>query len=196
VLQINKESRILSNFLNEKVATNSLAELKQRNVKVIVNAKIDSVTTLPDGKTELALSNGDKVVTDFYLPAVGLEANSSFMPKNLLNDRGEIMVDEFMAVKGVKDIWSCGDVADIQTNKVFYASQQAPVLAANIHASLTSKPTTPYKPNNKPMGAVTVGRNKGFGAFGNWSLPGFFIYHMKVKTMMVENLPKTIAGTA
>jgi apoptosis-inducing factor 2 len=192
---VSKDDGILKGFLGDKVANNALNELKKNHVKVVVNATIDAVKTLESGQTELTLSNGSKMITDCYIPCVGLSPNSSFMPKTLLNAKSEIMVDEYMQVKGAKDIWSCGDVADIEANKVFHIASQAPMCAANIQASLTSNPKTPYKPSNKPMGAVTVGRAKGFGAFGSWSLPGFLIYHMKVKSMMVEKLAKALAGT-
>lgn len=192
---MSKDDGVLKGFLGDKVANNALNELKKNHVKLIVKTTVDAVKTLESGQTELTLSNGSKMVTDCYIPCLGLSPNSSFMPKPLLNRHGEIMVDEYMQVKGVKDIWSCGDVADIQANKVFFIAAQAPMCAANIQASLTSKPKTSYKPNNKPIGAVTVGRAKGFGAFGSWSLPGFLIYHMKVKSMMVENLAKALAGT-
>jgi apoptosis-inducing factor 2 len=119
------------------------------------------------------------------------------MPKNLLNANGEIVVDEYMAVKGAIDIWSCGDAADIQAKQAMYTGEQAAYLAATLHSVLgTGKKTgAPYKINPKPMGAVTVGRAKGFGQMGTWSLPSFLIMFLKGKTMLVEKLPAAINGT-
>jgi apoptosis-inducing factor 2 len=137
------------------------------------------------------------MLCDLYLPCVGITPNTSFMPQNLLNPQGSIMVDEYMAVKGASDIWSCGDAADIEAKKVMYAGEQAAHLGKTLHSVLTTGKKTgdPYKPNPKPMGAVTVGRAKGFGQMGSWSLPSFLIMFVKGKTMMVENLPKVINGT-
>jgi apoptosis-inducing factor 2 len=135
------------------------------------------------------------MVCDLYLSCVGVTPNTSFMPKNLLNANGDVMVDEYMAVKGASDMWSCGDAADIQEKKAMYAGEQATHLAATLHSVLTTGKTgAPYKPNPKPIGAVTVGRAKGFGQMGSWSLPNFLIMFLKGKTMMVENLPKVING--
>jgi NADH dehydrogenase FAD-containing subunit len=137
------------------------------------------------------------MLCDLYLPCVGVTPNTSFMPKNLLNPQGSIMVDEYMAVKGASDIWSCGDAADIQAKKVMYAAEQAAYLGKILQSVLTTGKKTgdPYKPNPKPMGAVTVGRAKGFGQMGSWSLPSFLVMFLKGKTMMVEKLPKVIDGT-
>lgn len=137
------------------------------------------------------------MLCDLYLACVGIKPNTSFMPKNLLNAHGEIMVDEYMAVKGASDMWSCGDAADIQAKKAMYVGEQGPHLAATLHSVLTTgkKTGAPYKPNPKPMGAVTVGRAKGFGQMGTWSLPSFLVMFLKGKTMMVEKLPNVINGT-
>lgn len=137
------------------------------------------------------------MLCDLYLSCVGVTPNSSFMPKDLLNAQGFIVVDEYMAVKGASDMWSCGDVADIEAKKAMHAGPQAAHLAATLHSVLaTGKKTgAPYKPNPKQMGAVTVGRAKGFGQMGSWSLPNFLVMFAKGKTMMVENLPKVVSGT-
>jgi NADH dehydrogenase FAD-containing subunit len=118
------------------------------------------------------------------------------LPKALLNARGELTVDPYFAVKGAKDIYSLGDVADIQAKKALHVGPQAEYLGKILNLILTGKPVpAPYKVDNKPMGAVTVGRSKGFGVMGSWSLPNFLIQFAKGKTMMVENLPKAVAGT-
>jgi apoptosis-inducing factor 2 len=158
---------------------------------------VTSADTLPSGQTELTLSTGEKMLCDLYLPCVGVTPNTSFIPKKLLNAHGEIMVDEYMAVKGVSDIWSCGDAADIQAKKVMYVGEQAAYLAATLHSILTTgkKTGAPYKLNPKPMGAVTVGRAKGFGQMGSWSIPSFVVMFVKGKTMMVEKLPAAVNGT-
>jgi NADH dehydrogenase FAD-containing subunit len=196
VQQISKDDVILGNFLpSPKVGTSALKELQARNVKVVFKKMVTSAETLPSGQTELTLSTGEKVVCDLYLAATGVTPNTSFMPKDLLNDRDEIVVDEHMKVKGANDIWSCGDAANIQAKKVMYAAEQAKYLGATLHSVLTTGGIkTPYKPDTKPMGAVTVGRAKGFGQMGSWSLPSFMVMFLKGKTMMVENLPKMITG--
>jgi apoptosis-inducing factor 2 len=163
----------------------------------VFKKKITAADTLPSGQTELTLSTGEKMLCDLYLPCVGVTPNTSFMPKNLLDAQGSIMVDEYMAVKGTSDIWSCGDAADIEAKRVMYVGEQTGYLGKTLHSVLTTgkKTEAPYKPNPKPMGAVTVGRAKGFGQMGSWSLPSFLVMYVKGKTMMVENLPKVINGT-
>ncbi len=133
---------------------------------------------------------------DLYLPCVGVRPNSSFVPKSLLNSKEEIVVDEYLAVKGVTNIWSCGDVAAIEGNKVLPANAQAIHLVQTLEALLLNRAKkSPYKPSEKPMGVVIVGRKKGFGQVGSWSLPNFLIQSAKGKTFMVEKLPNVVDGS-
>ena len=187
---------ILRGFFGQKIGSNSLKELQNLNVKIVFKATITLATPGSSGQTQVTLSTGEKKVVDLYLPCVGVRANSSFMPSALLNTRGEITVDEFMAVKGVKDVWSCGDVAAIQANKFTHANEQAAHLARTLNFVLSggSKPA-PYKPNTTDMGAVIVGRRKGFGQVGWLTLPNFLIQSAKGKTFMVEKLPNVVNGS-
>jgi hypothetical protein len=42
------------------------------------------------------------------------------VPKDLLNDKGDVMVDQFLRVKGVKDVWAAGDIVDCQPGQFVY----------------------------------------------------------------------------
>lgn len=120
------------------------------------------------------------------------------MPTQYLNAHSEITVEPSLRVKATQNIYSCGDVADIQSNRLMYIAGQASALAANVQAAFLSKELKAYKPaftDDKPVGIVTVGRDKGFGAYGTWSIPGFVAYYAKVKTMMTEKMAKAVQGS-
>lgn len=63
-----------------------------------------------NGKTEVALSNGETLVTDLYLPTVGMTPNSECVPGALLDDKKLVKTDEYMRVPGAENVWAVGDV--------------------------------------------------------------------------------------
>lgn len=68
----------------------------------------------------MSLSNGEKKVVDLYIPTIGTIPNTEYVPKDLLNDKGDVMVDQFLRVKGVKDVWAAGDIVDCQPGQFVY----------------------------------------------------------------------------
>lgn len=101
-------------------------ELKKLHVKVVKDTKIVSSSTAADGKTELALSNGEKMMVDLYLPTIGVIPNSDFLPKSLLDDNGFVVVDQYLKVKGAEDIWAAGDINNCQPAQYIYCGKSFP----------------------------------------------------------------------
>jgi NADPH-dependent 2,4-dienoyl-CoA reductase/sulfur reductase-like enzyme len=99
------------------------SEIKKLGVQVKKNARVEGAKPLADGKTEVSLAGGEKIVTDFYLPTMGLRPNTEFLDPKMLTERKYVDVDDFYQVKGIKDVWACGDVvskpraAFMQTDK-------------------------------------------------------------------------------
>jgi len=56
-----------------KTATKQLGNLQ---VKIKTSTKVSGTAKTPDGKTEITLSNGEKIITDLYIPTMGLTPNS------------------------------------------------------------------------------------------------------------------------
>lgn len=104
---------------------------------------------LPDGRTELTLSSGEKITTDLYLPALGLVPNSSYLPHSLVNAAGFVKVDEFLRVKGTTDVWAMGDVADVQRAQYVNTEKQSVHVAKNIVAILKGAQPVKYKKEEK-----------------------------------------------
>ncbi|KAF4634453.1 hypothetical protein G7Y89_g3649 [Cudoniella acicularis] len=169
--------------------------LKSMNIKLVLDTKIVSDTVLENGSIELTLSNGEKLVTDLYLPTIGVTPNTEYVPKAFLNERGDVVVDEFLQVRGTTNIWAAGDVVDCQPSQMTYATNQAKALAKNLDRVLKGQKPVVYKTDGSPMLAVTLGRSKGTGRFGNMKLPSFVINMVKGKTLFTEKLPKYVDGS-
>lgn len=96
-------------------------ELKKMKVEVIYSTKITSSTKTAEGKTELTLSTGGKKIVDLYISTLGLISNSEFVPAELKNEKGEVVVDDFLRVSGVDGVWAVGDVSNKEPNQLVYA---------------------------------------------------------------------------
>lgn len=96
------------------------AELQKLNVKVIKDSRVSDAKIGPDGRTELTLSNDEKLTVDLYLPTMGVIPNTEFAPKSLLNENGDLVVDDYLRVKNAPDVWAAGDVIDLQPSQYVY----------------------------------------------------------------------------
>tara|TARA_R110002060_G_scaffold19576_1_gene26761 strand:+ start:1212 stop:1871 length:660 start_codon:yes stop_codon:yes gene_type:complete len=131
------------------VSKTATKQLKAVNVTITPSTKILGSATTPDGRTELTLSDGQKITTDLYLPTAGLIPNSSYIPQEYLNQNGYVVVDEFLQVKGTKNIWAVGDISAVQRAQAMLTAKQAEHVAKNIGLSHQGKPLLPYKKDEK-----------------------------------------------
>lgn len=132
--------------------------LKQLGVEILTNTKITEA--LP-GCVMLSPSGGstegrrdEKCDADVVLWGGGVKGPSIFSKLNNieLDKRGRVATDEFLRVKGFKNVFAVGDNAYF-VNKageeapatVFIAEQQADTIAHNIRADLLEKPLLEYR---------------------------------------------------
>lgn len=120
-------------------------ELQKLHVKITKGVKITSSTLNAEGKTELTLSNGETKTVDLYLPTTGLLPNSEYIPKSLLDDKGYVIVDEFLRVKGIENAWAVGDVSNIDPSQFVYLQKQIPAMTKNLDLVLKGKQPVAYK---------------------------------------------------
>jgi NADH dehydrogenase FAD-containing subunit len=129
------------------------------------------------------------------LPTAGIRSNSEFIPKALLNEKGEVKVDQFLRVKDVENIWAAGDIIDIEPSQIIYADKQANHCVKNLDLVLKGKSPVAYKYGGDRIMGVTLGRNKATGRNGNMKVPSIIIWWIKGRTLGTENLQKYALGT-
>jgi len=122
-----------------------LKALNNLNVDVKLKTKTTGQVQLPDGRKELTLSTGDKLTTDMYVPTFGLIPNSAYIPASYLSANGSVKVDEFLRVKGAKDVWAIGDVSDVESWQFITCDRQSTHLAKNMISLMNNKAPLPYK---------------------------------------------------
>jgi len=171
-------------------------ELKKLNVKVTLKTKVTDNKPTSDGRTELTLSTGEKIITDLYLPTIGVIPNTEFVPKTLLDTNNRVMVDEFLRVKGAPEVWCGGDAANAQPAQLVYAMSGSAALAKNLDLVLKGRDPVVYKTDGAPMMGISLGRSRGTGRFGNMKLPSLVVWFLKARNLGTPNLPKYTSGAA
>jgi NADH dehydrogenase FAD-containing subunit len=177
-----------------KIAEN---KLKKLGVDVIYNTRVANVTT-KDNKTTVTLAKGEKLEADLYIPAHGVLPNTSYIPDELLNDKGYLKTNAstLRVDEAGPRVYALGDVASYSRNFVLDIYDAAPVLAINLERDLLSfDPKNPtakpkgsdrvYTPNTKEMQFVPIGTGGGVGAILGWKAPSWFVWLLKGRDFMV-----------
>ncbi|KAI1436317.1 FAD/NAD(P)-binding domain-containing protein [Xylaria sp. CBS 124048] len=172
------------------------AELKKLHVTIRKSARVAGCTMLSDGKYEVVLDNGDKIVTDLYLPTMGMTPNSDYLPATMLNEKKFVIVDEFYAAKGVENIWAAGDVAAAGRATFVNTDKQAAGVAKNLDAVLRGKAQSPVKTIPIDILMVATGRSRGAGRLGPVKAFSLMVYHIKGKTLGTQRLPSWVDGSS
>jgi NADH dehydrogenase FAD-containing subunit len=114
-------------------------------VEIKLNTKVDGSVQAGDGRQTLTLSGGNTLTTDLYIPTFGVIPNSSYIPEKYLNANGFVVVDDYLKVKGLENVWAIGDISSHEPPQFLFADKQAGHLAKNILLILSNKAPLPYK---------------------------------------------------
>ncbi|TVY42018.1 Oxidoreductase [Lachnellula subtilissima] len=175
----------------QKTAMKGLQNLK---VNIQLSQKVIDSTHLPNNRTEVSLSRGENLITDLYIPTIGLIPNSSYIPTKHLNAEGFVVVDEFFAVKGAEDVYAIGDVCNVEPLQFIYVDRQSTFLAKNFALILAGKPPLAYKLFFMRVIGVSVGRQLSTGNWGRVRMPNFVALMIR-KNLFLQNFDGTVNGT-
>lgn len=165
-------------------------------VKVLRNTKVESAEGgSSDGKWSLTLSDGSTLDADLYLPLHGIQVNTSFVPRELLDDRGNVKQDKTMRVEATENIWAIGDVGNTEPKQLTLTDAQINHMADALDATLTGeRPVGEYKPANKTMIFLSLGKKYATGQIGNWRLWGWTVAWVKGRNLFVDSSQDYVAG--
>nr|WP_314692698.1 NAD(P)/FAD-dependent oxidoreductase [uncultured Prevotella sp.] len=142
----------------------------------------------------LKTSAGLEIPTQTVIWVSGICANTvEGFPAESIGHAGRFLTDRFCRVKGVKDVYSIGDVSLVEGDEEYplghpqlaqVAMQQAKTVAKNFKAMSKGKELKPFKYKNLGVMA-TIGRNhavaeisgKKFGGFPAWAL--WLVVHLR-----------------
>lgn len=185
--------------LPSSIAKTAEHKLKAVGVDVIYNSRVTDASDTKDGGTVVKLGNGDSIETDFYVPAYGVEPNSSWLPKEFLNEKGYLITNnETLRVDlAGPRVYALGDVSSYSRNSVWDIIGGMPVVFTNIKRDLLSFDA--QAPDAKPKGKdrlfksdtkggqiVPIGSGGGVGAIMGWRVPSFFVWLLKGRDYMLQ----------
>lgn len=213
-------SKKLLPTLRPALAKQAEVYLNKVGVDVIYNIRVESVrpdgageslamiTGEGQGSTRIHLSNGEVLEADIYIPATGVKPNTSFLPKELLNEKGYVQTNLAtlrVDVAGPR-VYALGDVGSYTRGGIMDIYDAVPVCMTNVQRDLRAfaesgrddaKPKghdRPYKPNLKETQLVPVGRSNGVGAVFGWRLPSLMVYMIKGRDYFASTGPSIQMG--
>ncbi|KAF2692226.1 FAD/NAD(P)-binding domain-containing protein [Lentithecium fluviatile CBS 122367] len=176
------------------VSKTALGQLETLGVQVKFNTKVKEPVQLPNGKQELILSGGERLLADLYIPTFGVLPNSSFVPSQFLDSSGFIKVDEYLSVEGAEGVFAIGDVSNVEAPQFWFVEKQSTHMAKNLVLAVSGKPPVPYKASTTGLMGIHIGKKSGTGHFGNVKVPSFLVSMIR-KTLFIENLSRTVDGS-
>ena len=190
-------SRLLAG-LRPAIGARAEEILNSKGVKTIHNVRVQSQKKLADGKTDVTLTDGSTRTVDLLFVATGRVAASSFLPKDLLDDKGQVITDEYLRVRNVASAYATGDIVSIAPMGLFSMFALVPTTVHNVIADLGGREKAKeWKPwTTKESQLVPIGPEAGVGALFGWWLPSFAVKMIKSKHFFFPNVPKIVNGTA
>lgn len=172
-------------------------KLKALGVEVVYNTRVVDAKEDKSGRTIITLAKGDTLEADLYVPAYGVEPNSSWIPSNLLDEKKYLKTDNTLRVPSAGSrVYAVGDIGSYSRNNVWDILTGLPVLAVNLKRDLLSY--NPMLPNEKPNGkdrlfvpdlregmVVPLGTGGGVGAAMGWRLPSWVVWLLKGRDYML-----------
>jgi NADH dehydrogenase FAD-containing subunit len=159
----------LMDFVKPKASRKALSWLTSKGVDVKLNESVN-LDSPKDGTYVTA--SGETIKADCHFLCIGKPPGSGWLKETILNDKldnkGRLMVDANLRVKGHTKIFAIGDITDIPEMKQGYlAEKHAGVVAKNIKL-LTSgadeSKLAVYKPGSD-IALVSLGRKEGVAQF-------------------------------
>ncbi len=145
--------------LGEKLGRYAQQKLAERGVEIRVNTKVTGVTD-----ESISLSDGSTLCAKTLIWTAGTSPHPLLAMLPCKKDRGRMVVNQFMELEGVPNVWAQGDCAlipDAKTGKYYpptaqHALREGKVVAQNIRAAIRGG-------NKKAFSFSTIGQLAAIG---------------------------------
>ncbi|MGZ4109659.1 MAG: NAD(P)/FAD-dependent oxidoreductase [Actinomycetota bacterium] len=169
--------------------------LEERGIEVMLETRLESA----EGGV-MKLSSGESFAADTLVWTAGVKpepvAEHSGFP---VDERGRVVVDEYLRVRGIEGAWAAGDnaaVPDLLTGGTApptaqHALREARRLGRNIAATLTGGPLEPFRHRNLGQ-LASLGRFKGAAKVLGVRVTGFPAWwlHRSYHILMMPTLSR------
>ncbi|XP_077988307.1 ferroptosis suppressor protein 1-like [Glandiceps talaboti] len=180
VTLIHSQEILVDSALTQKAQKGMMKQLQNLGVKVCLGERVSNLDELPQGHTDqlfkVLTSKGNEIDSDLMLKCTGAKVNSSAYHESLgdiMNELGQLKVNEYLQVKGYNNIYAVGDCTDVKETKMAHnAEKHGEIVAKNLLRIAHGKEKKLYKPAGTLM-VVSIGRNggvfqSGSMVFGSW----------------------------
>lgn len=188
-------------LLRESLSKQAEKFLARLGADVIYNTKVVSTTT-GDGegaKTAVQLSDGKTIEADIYIDATGVRPNTSFLPKEWLDNRNRVACNaktlRVEAESAGPRIYVVGDAGSYTRGGVMDMYDAIPVAMTNLKTDLIAHisgnapgPDRHYTPNLKEQQICPIGTQKGVGAFAGHPVPSLMVHMIKGRDYLIGQL--------
>ncbi|CAN8255120.1 unnamed protein product, partial [Cochlearia groenlandica] len=186
----------LLEFVGQKAADKAFEWLNSKNVEVILNQRVD-LNSATDGNKTYRTSGGETVHADCHFLCIGKPLSSQWLKQTNLKDKldgkGRVMVDEYLRVNGLKNVFAIGDITDIMEMKQGYiAEKHASVATNNIKLLMSGgneKKMSSYKPGSD-IAIISLGRKDSVAQFPFMTVSGCVPGLIKSKDLFVGKTRK------
>lgn len=167
---IDPNEQLLAAFLPE-VREDLHRQLDELDIRLRLGTRLTAAPTTEPGRVEtftVTTTDGDQLTADIWFRAHGMRINSDYLADGGLTTRtprGQVRVDEKLAVHGYHHVYAIGDITDVTEAKMaLHAMQHAEVVAQNITAQLRGgQPAATYRPARDPVILLPLGPRRGVG---------------------------------
>jgi NADH dehydrogenase FAD-containing subunit len=203
-LIIGGEHALQSSNVLPSVSKTAEKDLQKLGVKLVHNTRVEKSNIDGGQKNEqgeweatqitLTLSDGSTLGTNLYLPLFGVKMNTSFVPANLLDSTGSIVLEKTMRVAGTENIWGIGDVGNLEPKQVTVIDGQIIHLSAALDSVLTGEGQVKDYMVGKAMIFITMGRKYATAQIGRWKLWGWITAYVKGRNIFVDTAKQYVDG--
>lgn len=192
VVLISSEDRLVG---GDSIAGSVENELRRLGVEIRGGLRVEDTSETSQGKTTVRLSDGTTLVTDAYLPTMGLRPNTDFLPKSWLNERQYANVDDEMRVQTAENVWAVGDIVSQPRASFMITEAQAAGVYKNIDLALKGKPAQRVSGPMVDAFLCSTGRSRGAGRLNFVHVPSFAVWAVKGRTLGLERTQKYVDGS-
>ncbi|KDP25908.1 hypothetical protein JCGZ_22979 [Jatropha curcas] len=200
VTLVHNGSRLME-FIGTKAADKTLKWLRSKNVDVKLEQRVDlnhfSESDSSTNKT-YHTSSGETIKADCHFLCTGKPLASAWLQDtilmNNLHSNGSLAVDEYLRVKGQKNIYAIGDITNIPEIKQGYLAQKhAEVVAGNLKLLMNGgkeSKMVAYKPASSVTAIVSLGRRDAVAQFPFTTIIGIIPGIIKSRDLFVGKTRK------
>ena len=178
--------------LGEELGRYAEHKLRERNVDVIKGARVASY----DGWV-VALNNGMSIPAATLVWTAGVKPSPAVANLPVPKERGRIVADEYLQVRGFPGLWAAGDCAAVpdgyETGRFHpptaqHGMREALTAAKNIERTILDQPLKPFRYRTMGM-LASIGHHTGVASFFGFKFSGFIAWWMW-RSVYLAKLPR------